>query len=211
MTEVLYVRNTRPNAVLVKHNGIKYTVERRGSREDTVTLPADAKDDPTVANFLQKGILEEISKEAFMRLGERSEGRAAFALKKSGEEVNLPHSGETAREPFVLADKVIDESKYLRTPRPEFAERVPSTAEELATGIRNTLPELQRNLSSLSTKEERLETQVSDLTSQVAALSKLVEQQMALIQQQSEAENTVKEEETAPKKVRASNARKKNS
>lgn len=175
--EVLYVRNTRPNAVLVKYNDIKYTVERRGSREDTTALPADAKFDPVVASFITRGILEEISKDAFYALEARNEGRPAYALKKGGEEVNLPMSHAESRTPMLIADDVITQSRHLRSPHPEFAERVLSTGEEMATGVRQPLPELEKNRSSLSV--DKVDPQIEQLTGQVAALSGLVEQLLA--------------------------------
>lgn len=182
MSAVLYIRNTRPNAVLIRYvvgdKTMKYTVERRGSREDTTVLPLEAKDDPVVAGLINRGIIEEISKEAFYALDARKEGRPAYALAKKGEQVNLPISPEDSRTPMVIADKTLDDSKFLRTPRPEFAERVPSTSEELATGIRQPLPELKKAISSLESKEEKLETQVADLTTQVQQLANLLEQQM---------------------------------
>lgn len=182
--EVLYIRNKRPNAVLIRYETdggkqVKFTVERRGSREDTIALPGELKQDPTVASFLNRGILEEISKDEFMTLGERKEGRPAFALKKSADELNLPMSNADAREPFQILDKTITDSKHLRSPHPEFAERTPSTTEEILTGVRQPLPELKQNKSSISTtKEERLENQVADLQETVAQLAKLVELSM---------------------------------
>lgn len=206
--EVLYVRNTRPNAVLIKYEGNKFPVERRGSREDTIALPADAESDPVVASLITRGIIEKISKDAFYALDARSEGRPAFALKKGGEQVNLPMNHADSRTPMLIEDEVLNASKHLRSPHPEFAERVPSTVEEMATGVRQPLPELEKDKSSLATAEDKRDAQVEALAAQVAALSSLLEKSLAQPTSMYAPEvEPPKEPETKTKTTRAKSAR----
>lgn len=72
--KALYVRNRRPNRVVIPAvaGGPRHLLERRGSREDSVALPAEVENHPTISRWIKTGILEKISKDAFMRLGART-------------------------------------------------------------------------------------------------------------------------------------------
>lgn len=70
--QVLYVRNARPNMVIFKFNDVRYVLQHRGNRADSVPLPEEARKDNLISRWLKNGQLEEISKEAFMQLGKRS-------------------------------------------------------------------------------------------------------------------------------------------
>lgn len=69
--EVFYVRNRRPNTVRFTFEGARLELKHRGHREDSISLPSDAKADPTIARWLRQGVLEEISREAFNKLASR--------------------------------------------------------------------------------------------------------------------------------------------
>ncbi len=68
----LYIRNARPNRVVFHYNGVRYLLEHRGNRQDSVALPAEAANDQSVSRWLQIGQLEKVSKESFMKLGART-------------------------------------------------------------------------------------------------------------------------------------------
>lgn len=132
--EVIYVRNLRPNGLIIKLNGLKYPVlERRGARGDTMALPVEAENDPIVAKFLRTGYLEQISKEAFFELSSRTED-TRFPLRTRKHEhaatVAIPMNSESSAEPYVIKDKDLAETAHLRSPNLEL-ERVVSTDVEL--------------------------------------------------------------------------------
>lgn len=208
MADILYVRNRRPNAVLIRVDGIKYTVERRGSREDSAALPAAWRDDPSVQTFLNQGVLEEISKDAFMTLGSRPEdtiveergrpkrvpGTTELQLKdKRGEdEVNIPiNNPETSREPYIITEADLRKSTPLRSPNPQFASEVPSTSDDLAA-----IEEARRAAETSPGQVDFEEDETAQLRKQVQELSGLVQQ---LVTKQAAEEDTVKE---APKKAK---------
>jgi hypothetical protein len=212
MADILYVRNMRPNAVLIRVDGIKYTVERRGSREDSAALPAAWRDDPSVQTFLNQGILEEISKDAFMTLGSRPEdtiveergrpkrvpGPTELQLKdKRGEdEVNIPiNNPETSREPYIITEADLRRSTPDRSPQPKFADEVRSTSEDLAL-----IEEARRAAEAHPGQVDFEEDETAQLRKQVTELSSLVQQLLAR-----DAEKQAAEEE-APKKTAAKKA-----
>lgn len=70
--DTLYVRNARPNRLVLKFNGLREVLEHRGNRKDSIALPGELREDSEIARWLRNGQLEEISKEAFLQLGRRS-------------------------------------------------------------------------------------------------------------------------------------------
>lgn len=76
----IYVRNARPNTVVIRYGDLRISLAHRGglgrdlprSPGDACALPADALNDPTIAKWLRNGTLEEISKDAFMKLSRRT-------------------------------------------------------------------------------------------------------------------------------------------
>lgn len=129
MADVLYVRNGRPNRLIIKHAGLKYLLERRGSREDTTSLPVEAENDPVVARFLRNGYLEKISKEAWMTLNAREEDTSYALNVRQAKDVNVPMGHAASQTPTVIADKDLQETAHLRTPDLQFAKTVPTDVE----------------------------------------------------------------------------------
>lgn len=72
MEKSLYIRNGRPNRVVFHFNGVRYPLEHRGSRQDSVALPIEAANDQQISRWLQIGQLEKISQDSFMKLGART-------------------------------------------------------------------------------------------------------------------------------------------
>lgn len=207
MADVVYVRNTRPNAVLLRvgrnTDAVAQPLERRGSRADTTAIPADWLEDPVISQFIQRGIIEVISREDFMSLGTRGEGVPAFRLKEKGKEVNVPIlDPEVSRTPYLITDKDLEANKDLRSPSPEFDERVPSTAEEISTGVVQPRQAPSRVKLPVS-NEEKLQGEVNDLKTTVAAQSEQLSQVLALLQKQAESQNNQAESEPAAPKPRA--------
>lgn len=186
---VLYVRNSRPNAVLMRVEGLKITVERRGSREDTAALPGDWRNNPQVATFLQRGILEEISKDAFMALSGRPEetfveerGRPKRVpgptevplVQRPSDAINIPINPEDHRQPTVITDETLRKSLHLRSPRPEFAGEVPTTSEDL-----QRIEEARKAAEANPGRVDFPEDETEQLKLQVAELTGLVQQLLA--------------------------------
>lgn len=135
MTDTIYLRNRRPNRVVLRYAELRVVLERRGSREDSVSLPADALQDATIARWLRSEMIEQISKEAFLELASRAD---AFDPNTRSEDepitatdirkAEIPMSTDP-RTPTVIDTDKIDRS--MLTPRVEFAETQPDTNEEL--------------------------------------------------------------------------------
>lgn len=188
-SDIVYVRNKRPNAVLIRVDGIKYTVERRGSREDSAALPGDWKNKPPVSTFLMQGVLEEISKDAFMALGSRPEetiieerGRPKRIpgptdlplVERAADEVNIPiNNPEESREPYIITEADLRKTANLRSPNPAFAGEIPSTEEDIAA-IAEAKRLAETNPSQVDFPEsetEQLKLQVQELTALVKQLA----------------------------------------
>lgn len=202
MADVFYVRNTRPNAVLIRVAGLKQTIERRGSREDTAALPGDWREDPVVATFLHRGILEEISKDTFMTLGSRPEDARGTPLRQraAATDVNIPiNNPEESRTPFLITDQDIRDSAKLRSPRPEFEGTVPTTQEDLDAieAARKAVEAAVGQVNLPDSETEQLKIQVNELTSLVREL--LAKQQVT----EAEAPKTRKKASTGTKSTRA--------
>lgn len=213
-SDILYVRNRRPNAVLVRVDGIKYTVERRGSREDSAALPGAWRDDPGVAAFLHQGILEEISKDAFMALGSRPEdtivedkqGRARKVpgptdlplVERAANEINVPINPDDHRQPTVITDETLRKTAKLRSPNPEFAGVIPSTAEDLAA-----IEEARRAAEASPGQVDFEEDETAQLRKQVQELTGLVTELLARAPQVADANNGEEAPAKAPAKKKA--------
>src|SRR4051812_9798576 len=76
----VYLRNKRPNTVVLRYGELRIPLAHRGglgkdlrnSPGDSCALPADALNDPVITRWLQNGTLEKISKDAYMKLGQRT-------------------------------------------------------------------------------------------------------------------------------------------
>ena len=189
-SDIVYVRNNRPNAVLIRVDGIKYTVERRGSREDSAALPGDWKNKPPVSTFLMQGVLEEISKDAFMALGSRPEetiveerGRPKRVpgptdiplVERSADDVNIPiNNPEESREPYIITEADLRNTTKLRSPNPAFAGEVRSTEEDIAA-----IEEARRAAEASPGQVNFEEDETAQLRKQVSELTGLVHQLLA--------------------------------
>lgn len=108
-TDTIYVRNLRPNRVVLLHAGLRVILERRGSREDTTSLPSEALNEPTIARWLRAGMIEQISKEDFLDLASRTDAfDPNFRSPDEPELVSnvrskaIPMSPEKSETPFVI-------------------------------------------------------------------------------------------------------------
>lgn len=115
MAETIYIRNLRPNRVILKYADLREVLERRGSREDSTSLPADSKNDPIISRWLSAGMIEEISKEDFLSLtsslesfdpNRRNENEPA--LKNNTRSKAVPMSHDNSATPTVIDTDVID-------------------------------------------------------------------------------------------------------
>jgi len=135
--QTLFVRNRRPNRVVFSYAGNRYVLERRGSREDSTSLPADAKNDVTISRWIKQGVLEKISRDEFMRLGARTvDTPTAGFLKRPvrdqrHRDLRLhPAEADTTRSLTQIEDREVHSNA---SPNLEWAGELMSTAEELET------------------------------------------------------------------------------
>jgi hypothetical protein len=135
--EALYIRNRRPNRIIVNWAGTRYPpLERRGSRQDSLSLPAEAENDPVIARWLRVGILEKISKEAFMKLGSRTVDIEPNQFLKRPVRTNgfkdllleKVTEGNTSGEKFNINETA---ARKASTPNLEWAGELMSTDEEI--------------------------------------------------------------------------------
>lgn len=117
---VLYVRNLRPNRVVLTHAGLRVVLERRGSREDTTSLPEDARNEPIIARWLRAGMIEEVTKEDFLDLAARSdafdpnlraENEPLTKSLRDPRTPGLPMSHDNSATPTVIDTDKIDKTK----------------------------------------------------------------------------------------------------
>ena len=164
MAGQLFVRNMRPNATRVKFAGVAQTLTRRGTREDTTALPAEAANDPIISRFIRQGILEKLSKEAFMALGERTEDTRipTRSHRDVAEEVAVQMNPEDSREPFLITDESMAASKHLRSPNIEFAKPVEETDVELGFKPRPVDPELATEVDTLRARLAEAEAELAE-------------------------------------------------
>lgn len=133
----VYLRNKRPNGVVFHYDGIRYKLEHRGHRQDSVAVPAEAVQDGQINRWIQAGQLERISKEAFMKLGQRTvDVRPNEFLKRpvrEGRGVEVPMRKSEADTTGSLS--VIHDTDVARTVRdnlsPKWAGDLMSTEEEI--------------------------------------------------------------------------------
>lgn len=163
MADVIHVRNGRPNRLIVKYAGVKFLLERRGSREDTTSLPAEAENDPIVARFLRQGFLEKISKEAFMTLNERTEDQRLALDVKRANEIEVPMGHAASQTPTVIADKDLQETAHLRTVDLQFANAKPTDVE---LGF---VTEEDDSEPTVDEEKEEMRRQIEELQAQLAA------------------------------------------
>jgi len=189
MATTLYVRNTRPNRVILKYADLRHILERRGSREDSWSLPIEAQRDPDISRLLRIGVLEEIDKETFLTLAERDgpgfstpeeRGSTEPPVKPIGlREFDLPMSSEEeSRRPNIVPKEFIDPqargSKLKRTPRLEHQHAVqPSSVEAAQAEVRLARIEPARKPSEFTPDSN------ASLTRQVQALQEQLSQLMS--------------------------------
>jgi len=146
--DTVYIRNLRPNRVVLQYAGLRVVLERRGSREDTASFPADALSDPTIARWLRQDRVEQISKDQFLDLSGRTDAfdpnnrsveyREDGKVKRSLEpelysdarEVELPMGSERSDTPTIIDIDKID--KGLLTPRVEYRDEVEPTPKSVS-------------------------------------------------------------------------------
>jgi len=144
MADAVYLRNMRPNRVVLQHAGLRVVLERRGSREDSVSLPAEALQNATIARWLRGGMIEQISKDAFLDLASRVDaydpnmrGENEPALKTDIKQADLPMSTDPRTPTIIDTDKI---DKSLLSPRlnyaqePEPTENVDLSPQEVSVG-----------------------------------------------------------------------------
>lgn len=124
MADAVFLRNMRPNRVVLQHAGLRVVLERRGSREDSVSLPVDALQDSTIARWLRAGMIEQISKDTFLDLASRTDAYDPNyrsddepAVASDIRHAEIPMSDDP-RTPTVIDTDKIDKS--LLTPRVEY-------------------------------------------------------------------------------------------
>lgn len=141
--DIFYVRNTRPNRVVLKYAGLRIILERRGAYPDTAPLPEDARRDPGVIAWLRKGVLEEITKEDFIALGEKDfaspdyRGKDEAPLKKQ-QAPDLPMGDYNAeidmKLPYTIPKDLLNNRDFLQenlSPKLEWRDDLIPTGEEL--------------------------------------------------------------------------------
>lgn len=133
----LYVRNGRPNRVIFHFNGMRYRLEHRGHRQDSTSLPIDAANDPEVSRWLKIGQLEQISKDAFMKLGARQVDvlpneylQRKIRNTAKGEVAMHPAEADTTRSLTQINEKEVQKQA---NPSSKWAGDLMSTDEELET------------------------------------------------------------------------------
>jgi hypothetical protein len=133
--DTLYVRNGRPNILVIHFDGNRIPLGRRGARDDSTSLRGEAANDPTISRFLKQGLLEKISRDSFMKLGARQidiepnqflkrqvrDGRTADVIMH-------PAEADTTRSASTLRDVDI---RKAATPKLEWSGDLMSTEEEL--------------------------------------------------------------------------------
>lgn len=130
-----YVRNWRPNRVVFKYAGLKYILERRGDRQDTVALPVDAKSDPVIARWLKTDILEDIQRDDYIELASRATDGPFSPIRSKAKEVDIPISDRESSTPTTIPTELIDNQDWRRqhlSPNLEYVDKPLSTAEEVA-------------------------------------------------------------------------------
>ena len=145
MSDNLYIRNLRPNRIVIKYSKAKlrFHVDRRGTRNDTLALPIDAKTDADIARWLRIGQIEEITQEQYMELSAREvdgvEQRVDTDVFKKQPSVALPNRDYNEeldlKMPNAIPKKLLDDMNFKKetmSPKLEFADEPLSTEEELA-------------------------------------------------------------------------------
>lgn len=139
MAETIYLRNLRPNRVIVTYADLRVPLERRGAREDTTSMPADARNEPTIARWLRSGIIEEISKESFLTLAARTDaydpnyrGENEPAVQTDIRKAALPMVQDPRQPETVDIDKI---DRQFLTPRNEFVTKPEPTRSETSDNL----------------------------------------------------------------------------
>jgi hypothetical protein len=154
--DTIYVRNRRPNTVVFSHDGIRYSLDRRGSRADSVSLPADATNNSTISRWLKTGILEKITKDSFMQLAARKVDvepnpylKRPVRSQSKGELQMGPAEADTTRSLTQITDVGVHKAA---SPNVEWAGDLMTTEEELEDFIPDI--EDQQNYPSKHREED---------------------------------------------------------
>ena len=137
--DTLYVRNARPNMLIFKFDDVRYVLQHRGNRADSVALPITAEKDNLIARWLKNGQLEKINQKSFMALGKRSVDvlpneflKRDVRNNKASDLKLVENKDETSGGKIDIvpseAVKTVD-----RVSRPEWAGELMTTEEELDT------------------------------------------------------------------------------
>ena len=130
-----YVRNWRPNRLVFKYAGLKYILERRGDRQDTVALPVDAQSDPTIARWLKSSMLEDIQRDDYIELASRVTEGPFGELRSRAKDVDIPIEDRTSDQPTTIRTELLDNQEWRRkhlSPNLEFRDKPKSSADEVA-------------------------------------------------------------------------------
>jgi hypothetical protein len=138
--DTLYVRNGKPNRTVFHFNNVRYLLEHRGNRADSVSVPIEALSDPLISRWLKNGQLERISKESFMRLNARKVDVLPNTYLKrhemrSGNAWGVPmeHAdADATRSKTQIPDKEVHKTVREKL-TPQWAGDLMSTEEELET------------------------------------------------------------------------------
>lgn len=130
-----YVRNWRPNRLVFKYAGLKYVLERRGDRQDTVALPIDAQSDPTIARWLKSDMLENIERDDYIELASRVTEGPFGELRSRAKDIDIPIENRTSDQPTTIRTELIDSQEWRReylSPNLQFRNKPKSSADEVA-------------------------------------------------------------------------------
>ena len=142
---VLYVRNRRPNRLVLKYNGLREVLDHRGSRQDSTSIPVEAERDPSIARFIKLGYLEKISRESFMKLAkrtidtlpneflkrsQRSDRGITEIMMYEAKDDYFKGQSDTSGEKIMIKDGDV---RKLVNPSPQWAGDLMTTEEELET------------------------------------------------------------------------------
>jgi hypothetical protein len=122
MSKFLYVRNQRPNRLVVRYADLRIVLERRGSREDATALPEEARQDRTISRWFTDGKLEEITQDQFESLKGRLEDEPMAPLKHKAVEVNLPMNPPAHVTPTLIDADNAELKEEFMSPHLEFAD-----------------------------------------------------------------------------------------
>jgi hypothetical protein len=138
--DTLYLRNARPNRVVFKYADVRYVLEHRGNRQDTVALPIEAEKDTLISRWLIAQQLEKITKDQFHKLATRSVDllpnqflKRSVRDNRAGDIKLVKAEGDGSGTLTAIDQKQVH-SGVTQNARPEWGGDLMSTEEELEDG-----------------------------------------------------------------------------